>query len=299
MNSDKKNRGIIVFLLLALVAIGILSFQNARDYSKLQNAFLEEKNELKAELDKIITDYDDAITSKINISTRLRQERNRVIELRDSISNLQEKNYFLMRKYRKRISQLEEENRLLFVKVDSLNEANNYLQVENIAVKEELTQKKRLSNQLARTNKNLKENQKNLKNKVAIAATLEINDLTVIPLKKRSNGKFTSTSRSRKTEAFKVSFDILKNEVAEKGVRKVYVQVLDMDKNIISADGHTILKDGSKMVYSDVFSADFNNQEMSLVNLVEVEKGQIKKGQYVISAFIEGELMDRRIVELK
>lgn len=298
MNSDKKNRGIIVFLLLSLVAIGILSFQNARDYSKLQTAFFEEKKELESELDKIITDYDSAITKKINVSVKLRKERNRVIQLRDSIRSLQENNYSLIRKFRKRISKLEKQNKVLFAKVDSLNEQNTFLQVENIAVREELSAKDKLSNKLAQTNKQLKKSRENLETKIAIAQELEVNDLTVVPLKKRSSGKYTSTSRARKVEAFKVSFDILKNELATEGERKVYIQLLDMDKNIISADGYKHLKNGKKLVYSDVFSADYHNKEISLVNLIEVEKGHIKKGDYIVNLFLEGKLVKSSTIKL-
>lgn len=292
MNYDTRSRGIIIFLLIALIAIGLLSYQNAQDYSILRGAFVEEKNELKAELDKIIKDYDNAITSKINISSRLRKEKIKVVQLRDSIDVLKEENYSLIRKYRKRISNLEKQNKLLFVQVDSLKDENTFLKVE-------LTEKEKLSNQLAQTNQKLKNTKRSLEDKVAIASNLEIDDVIITPLKKRSNGKYTSTSRSRKVEAFKITFDILKNGVAKKGQRKIYIQILDTNKNVISPDGHIALRNKQKIVYSAVFNADYNNQQMSLVNLVNVEKGHIKKGNYIISTYIEGELMSRKVIKLK
>lgn len=299
MNSDKKNRGIIVFLLLSLLAIGILSYQNAKYYSELQQAFLDEKTELKLELDRTIADYDNVVTEKINLSTKIRKERNKIIQLRDSLKNLKGRNYSLIRKYRKRFLELEKQNKILFAKVDSLNKANTSLRDENIAVKEKLDEKSNLTNKLEQTNESLKTSKKDLEEKIAIAEVLEINDLTVVPLKKRSNGSYTSTSRSKKIEAFKVSFDILKNEIAKKGNRKVYIQLVDMDRKIISADGSTVLKDGSKIVYSDVFKTNYQNREMSLVNLVKIEKGLVKKGKYIVNTYIEGDLVGNRIVELR
>lgn len=299
MNSDKKNRGIIVFLLLLIVTIGILSYLNARDYSILKEAFQEEKQELESELDKIIVDYDNALSGKIELTRELREKRLKITSLRDSLKGLEEKNYSQIRRYRNRISVLEKQNRELFAKVDSLNTENHNLQEENLAVKEELTQKNLLASRLTKTNNSLQKTKENLEKKVSKAEELEIDDLSVTPMKKRSNGDYTSTSRHRKAEAFKVSYDILKNDIAKKGVRKAYVQIIDMDKNIISADGYTILKSGSKMVYSDAFTINYDNHETNIVNLSEVTKGYLKRGKYTINLFLEGKLMGNRTITLK
>lgn len=297
MASEKKNQGIIAFLLLTILTIGFLAFQNYSDYAKLQQAFKDEKVELESELDKILTDYDKAITDKISISKELRKERFKVLQFRDTIKNLQEKNYNLIRIYRKRIRKLENQNKFLFAKVDSLNEANTFLQVENIAVREQLSENKQLASKLFKTNSNLKKDKKTLMSAVKKAQKLEVNNIAVTPMKKRNNGKFTSTSRHKKTEAFKVTLDVLKNDIAQKGERRVYIQILDSNKNIISADGHINLKNGQKMVYSDYFSLDYQNKGASLVSLVEVPKGMIQDDKYLISVFLEGEKVGDRVVE--
>lgn len=299
MISDKKNRGIIVFLLITIMVIGLLAFQNYKDYSNLKTAFQGEKKELELELDKIITDYDKAITDKIGISKKLRKERLKVLQFKDTIKNLQEKNYYLIRVYRKRITKLENQNKLLFAKVDSLNEANTYLQVENIAVKEELNEKKQLAHKLFQKNSNLKKDQKNLIKTVKKAQLLEAKNIVVIPMKKKRSGRYTSTSRSKKTEAFKITLDVLKNDVAPQGERKLYVQVLDENKKTISPDGVIALENGTTINYSDSFTLDYKNKATSLVSLVKMAKGSLKKGKYTVSIFLENKMIGDRIVELK
>lgn len=299
MASNNKNKGIIVFLLLTVIVIGFLAYQNSRDYTKLQIAFQEEKNELESELNKIITDYDRAITNKIEMSSSLRKQQIEIINLRDSIKNLKEKNYNLLRIYRKRIYSLEKQNKKLFAQVDSLSEINSFLKVENDSVKEELNEKSILSNRLAKKNKFLRSSKNNLEKTVKKVQVLEVDNFQAEAMKKRNSGKYTDTSRSSKTEAFKVSMNVLKNEFANAGQRKIYIQVIDEDKNIIAAEGHITLKNGQKMVYTDVFTVDYNNNEISLVTLIKVPKKRIQKGKYSINAYLEGELVANQLVTLR
>lgn len=292
MNSDNKNRGIIVFLLLLIITIGTLSYLNYVDYSSLKQAFQIEKQELESELDKVIADYDSALSGKITLTKQLREKRTRIIGLRDSLKELQEKNYSLMRKYRGRISMLEKQNKQLFLKIDSLNFENQTLQEENLAVKQELTSKNLLALQKQIAIDSLQQ-------KVSIAEELEINNLIVVPMKRRRNGRYTSTSRRRRASAFKISYNVLKNDIAEKGKRKVYVQVVDADKNIISTDGHLTLKNGSKLPYSDAFTINYDNQKTNVVNLSEFNEGDLKKGKYFINLFLEGKQIGAKLVTLK
>ena len=299
MKSDKKNRGIIIFLLLLVLVIGYLSYKNSKDYEELQEVFKQEKKELQGELNKIITDYDDVLNNKIKVSDNLSQKRQKIVELLDSIKNLKEKNYSLMRGYRKKINILEKENRVLFAKVDSLNQANDSLVVENTIVKEELEKQNNLTKNLTQKYSILKNSKKTLENKVAVASEIEIDGIEVSAMKLKSNETYTTTSRSRKTDAFRLSLNLLENDIAKPGKRNIYVSIMDMDKNIISAAGHIIHKNGYRLVYSDVFSVDYNNKEISLISLAKVNRDHIKKGPYVISIYLEGKLIGNRVLDLK
>lgn len=299
MNSDIKNRGIIVFLLLLIVAIGLLSYLNARDYSILKEAFQEEKQELELELDRIIADYDSALSGKVILTKQLREKRINILNLKDSLKRLEEKNYSLMRRYRTKISTLEKQNRELFAKVDSLNSENQNLQQENLAVKQELTQKNLFASRLIETNSTLQKTKESLEQKVSIAKELEVKNLNVLPMKKRSNGQYTSTSRHKKAEALKISYNILKNDIAEKGKRKVYVQIIDADKNTITTNGHVLLNNGSKIPYSDSFTINYDNEETNVVNLSEFNRGYFNKGEYTINLFLDGKQVSDAKINLK
>lgn len=298
MVSDKKNQSIIAFLLLTMLIITFLSYQNYKSYSKLKSAFLEEKKEMESELSRIILDYDEVLTQKTRISIKLRLERDKVLKLRDTLKNLKENNYGLLRKFRKRILFLEHQNKKLFAKVDSLNSANLSLKDKNLVFKEELSKKTLLTQKLSNYNTNLKKSKKSLEGTIAKAKELEIENFNVIPMKKKSNGTYTTTSRRKRIEALKISLDIIKNELADAGERKVYVQVINTDKNIVSVEGYTKLTDNSSIEYTDVFTVNYQKKEIALVSFVELQKGQIKKGRYIINAYLEGKLVGNKVLKI-
>ncbi|MCD9610906.1 hypothetical protein [Tenacibaculum maritimum] len=299
MTTDKKNIGLIAFLLMLIVAIGYLSYQNAKDYSELKNAFELEKIELELELDDVIRDYDNAISRKENISKKLKDQLYKIVRLRDTIKSLKSYNYGLIRKYRRRIARLESQNKKLFVQVDSLNNLNNELLAENVTVKEELGEKEELNTSLARKNKLLFNRKKNLEEKVAKAKIIRTSQIIAIAMKESSNGKLSSTSKLNDIGFFKVSFDLLENKFAGKGLKSICIQILDENRNIVSRKGITVIRNKSKIIYSDLFVADYRNKETGLVSLIKVDRENIQRGVYTIKVFVEGIYSGETIVKLR
>ncbi|WP_422089715.1 hypothetical protein [Tenacibaculum ovolyticum] len=299
MNPKKRKSLLIIILLLSTLFLSLYSFQKSNQYNDLQKVFQEEKADLEQELDEIIKDYTDVIVRKKRLSKRLRTELVKMNNLRDSIKSLPAGNYNLIRKYRKKITSLERENRKLFIRVDSLNTANQVLAQENIITNEILLQKETINTSLTEKNKKLEEIQKTLETKVAIGGIIKTSPVRVVAMKERSSGKLTSTSRSNRTDAFKINFDLLQNLVANAGEKSVYIQIIDENKKVIAPKGVTKLKDGGKIQYTDSIEVNYNNDKLSLVSLILVNRDDINKGKYTISAFVDGVYSGATTVKLK
>ncbi len=213
-------------------------------------------------------------------------------DLRDSVSNIKDHNYDLIRKYRSKIASLERENRRLFIQIDSLNSANLALVQENVIANEILDQKETINEELTKKYKTLEA-------KVAVASKIDIGPLTVTAMKERSSGKLTSTSRSSRTDAFKINFDLLENEVTNSGKKSVYIQIVDEEKNVVNPKGNALLKDGRYITYSDSVMVNYNNERTSLVSFILVNRDDIVKGKYTVCAFVEGEYSGNSIVRLR
>lgn len=288
MTPQKRKSALIVVLLILSLFLTLYSFQKSSQYSTLQKVFQDEKADLEKELDEIIKDYTDVVVRKKRISKRLQVELGKMQNLRDSIKNLRVDNYNLIRKYRKKIASLERENKKLFIRVDSLNTANDQLTQDNLVANEILKQKETINVALTKKFKKLEVKQKDLEAKVAIGGIIKTSPVKVIAMKERSSGKLTSTSRSSRTDAFKVNFDLLENPITNAGDKSVYIQIIDENKKVVAPKGITNLKDGGKIQYTDSVEVNYNNDRLSLVSLVLVNRDDINKGKYTISTFIDG-----------
>ena len=299
MTPQKRKNAFVVLLLVITLFLTLYSFQKTSQYNDLQEIFQQERADLEKELDEMIKDYTDVVVRKKRLSKRLKVELVKMNNLRDSIKNLRIDNYNLIIKYRKKITTLERENRNLFIRVDSLNTANHVLAQENIITNEILQQKETINTSLTEKNKELEEKQRKMETKIALGGVIKTSSVKVVAMKERSSGKLTSTSRSSKTDAFKINFDLLKNLVASSGEKSVYIQIIDQNKKVIAPKGVTKLKDGGKVQYTDSIEVNYNNDRLSLVSLVLVNRDDINKGKYTVSAFVDGVYSGATTLNLK
>lgn len=299
MTPKKTKSTLIVVLLILILFLTIYSLQKSSQYNSLQEIFQQEKSDLENELDEIIKDYTNVVVRKKRISKRLKIELVKMNNLRDSIKKLPQGNYNLIRKYRRKIANLERENRRLFIRVDSLDTANQVLAQENVITNEILQQKVSINTSLTEKNKELEDKQKDLEAKIAVGSIIKTSPVKVIALKERSSGKLTSTSRSNRTDAFKINFDLLKNPITNAGEKSVYIQILDENKKVVAPKGITSLKDGGRIQYTDSIEVNYNNDKLSLVSLILVDRKDINKGKYTVSAFVDGIYSGTTTVKLR
>ena len=283
-----KNNGLVAFLLLLILAIGYLSYQNAEDYSDLKDVFEVEKKELEYELNALIKEYEKASYNKDETSLKLREELQKIIKLKDTIHNLKATDYGLIRLYRKRIANLVEENKKLFVQIDSLHAINNQLITKNDSVKVVLEQKENLNTRLKYKNRFLSQEKRVLSDKIATAEIIEISSIKAIAMKKKSSGRHTSTSRSSRTDAFKTEFNLLENKIISPGAKPIYIQITDKDNNVISPVKEVKLKNKNKILCSDILMADYHNKQLSVISFIDVNRDDIHKGTYKIHVFVDG-----------
>ena len=282
-----KNNGFAAFLILLVLIIGVLSYQNAKDYSELKAVFELDKEELEQELTTIIKDYKQASFKKSEYSLRLKDELEKVVQLRDSVKNLKEADYRFIRYYRKRTKILIEENHKLFKKINYLSNINDELLSKNDSVNQALIFKEYQNTKLSNINNQLNKERQVLKEKVAIAEVIEISAIKAEALKKRKNGKYTSTTKSGKVNAFKIEFDLLENKVASPGPKEVHIQITDNNNNVVSPVKKTCSHNNKKIQCSDVLIADYNNSQISMVSFVNIND-KINAGVYHINTFVNG-----------
>jgi len=286
MEENKKSNtkiAVIVLAVLLLVALAYTFYKN-KEHKKLTDAIEEEKLEIEGNLDSMIVKYEEAIGQNTSMSNELSLERDRIIALRDSIKGLKATNYSLIRRYRKQIAKLEETNRRLFFMTDSLTGVNELLTINldsaNVKISKQLAKNDTLSLQ------NLQ-----LSEKVAIGSVLKVSSAKILAMRERKNGKLVETSRARNTDAFRINFTIAKNEIAGKGERQVYIQIIDAKGLTVAGKGELTFND-VQINYSDQTIVNYLNDAVDIISLVEVDRGTIKRGVYTVNIYIENKFED-------
>ena len=286
MEENKKSNTNLIIIALAVLLLGALAytFYTSSEHKKLTDEIEVEKLEIEQNLDSMIVRYEDAIAQKTSMSDELIIERDRIIALRDSIKDLKVINYSMLRRYKGEISKLEGSNKKLFLLDESLTSSNQLLTTNLDSAKVVITRQIAKNDTL--TTQNL-----TLAQKVAIGSELKISSIKVIAMKERSNGKLVETPRANNTDALRINLTIVKNEIAEKGDRQVYIQIVDAQGKTVSQKGEFMLYDNTQTSYSDLSMVNYMNEAIDLISLVEVNRDLMKAGVYAVNIFIENKFV--------
>lgn len=286
MEENKKSNTNLIIITLAVLLLGALAytFYTSSEHKKLTDEIEVEKLEIEQNLDSMIVRYEDAIGQNTSMSGELTIERDRIIALRDSIKDLKVVNYSMLRRYKGEISKLEESNKKLFLLNESLTSSNQLLTTNLDSAKVVITRQIAKNDTL--TTQNL-----SLAQKVAIGSELKISTIKVLAMKERSNGKLVETPRANNTDALRINLTIVKNDIAEKGDRQVYIQIVDAQGKTVSQKGTVTLYDNTQVNYSDLSMVNYMNEAIDLISLVEVKRDLMKAGVYTVNIYIENKFV--------
>lgn len=291
-SKNSNNKLLIIALAVLLVGVSIYTFYNNSKLNEINDAIEVEKNEIAVNLDSMIAKYETAIAKNTSMSNELSLERDRIIMLRDSIKKMKVINYEMLRKFRSQIFKLEETNKQLFQKNELLTSENKklYSNLDSVNVV--------VTNQMAK-NDTLTVINQGLSEKVKIGSVLKVNTAKILAMRERTGGKLVETSRSRNTDAFRISFTIAKNEISEPGERNVYMQIVDLKGNTIARKGQLTLFDNTTVDFSDKATVKYMNESVDVISLVEVNRDNIKDGVYTVNIFIENKFAGATQITLK
>lgn len=281
---DTKNK-IVIGILIALL-LGLLGymFYNNTELQKSKTFLEDEKVKIGQNLDEMIAKYDKAIKENSSISEELKLEREDIILFRDSVKNLKQTNYSIIRRYRKKIKSLEDSNTQLFKANDSLRVSNRFLtnEIDSARVF--------IQNQTAQLD-TLNIQNSDLLEKIGVGAQLHVNSVKAVSMKERNNGKLVATSRASRTDALRISFRIAENSLAEERVENALIQVLNPKGEVVHAVGEESIDNGGSIIYTDKTSVDYTKENIDVISLIEVNRKEMIKGVHIVKVFLNGQIV--------
>jgi hypothetical protein len=226
---------------------------------------------------------------------QLLSSANKSIQLKEAkITKLINQNASL-KKIQKEMKALRAMKAKTLARIGDLEKQNQSLVKENEALKTDNAQLHNLVETLQAENTELER-------KVDIASVLKVQNVSVITEKKTKKGSYSKSTRSKSTDRFLVSFDLVENRVAEKGPKKLYLKITDPKGNMIETSESGFFPnpgDNISTPYSKMETVDYNNSEQKVTIPVDFERPDHIKGTYTVEFFCEGYFCGAKKVTLK
>lgn len=284
MNSVSENNsgkfkilvGVLSLLLIALAVYTVTLFND----SKNKVSTLEiQKEDIERELEGLIENYDQVIEDNELKDKELLAARERISVLLDSVKDA-EANVTLIQRYKNEIDKLKRERSLLLKRADSLIAANERLADERDSTTVQLITHQILLDSVNQANESMSETIKR-------ASVVKARNLKGEAVIIRRNGKVVNTTRSSRADKIRACFTLAENDIAPGGNRTLYLQVINPKNNIVGGKEFIEFED-ENLFYSASTDVFYENEELDVCIMVDVEDPELIEGEYTLTVFDGG-----------
>ncbi|MBO5015707.1 MAG: hypothetical protein J6J26_06865 [Bacteroides sp.] len=289
--SKSKNLVIIIILLIIIIGgVSFFAFRQVQENKEMSELFAIEKEEMENEYTTFATQYDELQVQISNDSLRekLESEKLKTQRLLEELRQVKASNAAEITRLKKELKTVRAVLRSYVVQIDSLNRLNEALTTENKEVKKRYNEATRQINTLA-------EEKKNLNEKVALAAQLDVTNINVQPKNKR--GK--ETNKVKNVKKLAVSFTIVKNITAKTGERTLYVRITQPGNEVLSKSASDTFKyENRELQYSIKKYIEYTGEEQTVTVYWNVEE-YLAAGTYNVYIFADGTMIGSSSFNLK
>lgn len=284
---DKKILIPLIVVILALLG-GVAYLSMNLKEQKQVNADMQElaaldKQEMENEYERFTLQYSEMKT-KINndsIIAQLTQEQMRTQQLLEELKKTKADDAREITRLKKELATVRAVLRDYVMQIDSLNRLNQNLIAENTRIQGQY-------DEATRTIQGLSSERESLSERVAMAAQLDANAITLTPLKKNSK----PAKKMKDCTTLAVSFNIARNVTAANGTRTVYVRITTPTGEALNGGG-TITYENRSIEYSVKKAIEYTGEETPVKvywNVMEY----LGAGKYTVSIFADGHMIGSR-----
>lgn len=290
---NKKTAWIVAIvttlLIIVIAGVSYLFIRSEKEKSELVQNFELDKKELENEYTGFAKQYDELqfVTSNDSLSTLLDGEKIKVQRLLEQLKSVKATNASEIRRLKKELALLRKVMIGYVNQIDSLNKLNKELTSENIEVKQKFQNATQQINSLA-------EEKKSLHNKVALAAQLDVTNISL--LAKNKKGK--QAKKVKDIVKFQIGFTVVKNITAETGNKTVYIRITKPDNDVLTKNGGTFAYENKNLTYSIKKNIEYSGEEQGVTVYWDVEEF-LYAGSYGVDVFIDGNLVGSRRFSLE
>jgi len=302
--NDKKSKKLLFLMILALLLINVgLIYKLVTKNTELKTtqtelvdtaAELEDLKEVEEELRMSLAEKSgqneqlDSIIEVRNQELRVKVAKIRTMLNSGNLTKAQ------LAKAKDEISGLKAQVEQLTAEIDELSKENQYLKDENYVIQKQVEIEKGKVAEMVEVNTELTK-------QVEVGSRIFLKALDVKPLRDAIFGDFKTTDKLSKLDKIEISYALANNDLAEKGEKMLYFQVVTPNKSTLhnnSAGSGTFNFDGGERLYTLKKVVNFQNgNETGSFSIPKTEG--MTAGKYVVNVFSDDHKMGTSEFTLK
>src|SRR6478735_11214584 len=305
----KDNRKLVYGILIAAL-IGTWGYiiydkydtrQNLEKITTQYNVADSSRNAIEAEYNTTLSRMDSLTGSNTKLTGELASRKNEIDSLKSRIrTELNKKNADLTKASRM-IKELNGKVTDLLAEVDRLKQENQTLTVANHDLS---SQRDTLTAQKTRVEQDLSTTQAEKAHVEDVGSTLHASNINIAAINIKSGGKEKTTSTAKRTDVFRISFDLDENRIAPSGDKELYVCVTGPDGHPITVpsngSGSFTTRDEGEKVFTNKLNVQYEQGKRMPVSFDwKPESGKYQTGDYKVEIYQNGYKIGTGTKELK
>jgi FtsZ-binding cell division protein ZapB len=226
MNLTSK-QSLIAIVVLAVICLflGAQLFIGGKNFEELTNEYGEleiDKEQVVFDLEKMRFSYDTLQTENSMMIAEIAAQRDRVDGLLTKVKN----GNWALGRAKKEAETLRTIMKGYIATIDSVNQLNNALTVENSAMKNRVEE-------VQDRNSLLEERQENMSEIIEAGRVLQCAEIEAVGVRILSSGRQRETSRADRIDMIKVCFTLLQNRISEPGSKLLNLKITGPNEQIL------------------------------------------------------------------
>ena len=282
-----SNQSLIAIVVLAVVCIflGAQLFLGNKNYDELTNEYgqLEiDKEQVVFDLEKMRFSYDTLQTENSMIIAEIAAQRARVDGLLTKVKN----GNLALGRAKKEAETLRTIMKGYIATIDSVNQLNKALTVEN-------TEMRNRVEEVQGRNSLLEERQENMADIIEAGRVLQCAEIAVTGVRVTASGRQRETARADKIDMIKVCFTLLENRISEPGSKLLHLR--------ITGASEQVLLSGEEDGYSASRTIDYANDRLTTCVFYtnEGEGSGLEPGTYLVEILEEDVVIGSSTIDMR
>ena len=127
---------------------------------------------------------------------------------------------------------------------------------------------------------------------IDVGSTLHASNFNIEGIDKRNNGKEKETTRAKKVDVLRISFDLDENRITQSGLKDVFVCITAPDGNPVTVEalgsGKFVTRDGVEKLFTKKLQVDYKQGQKQSVRVDWSQNSPFQIGDYKIEIYNNG-----------